>query len=262
MSFNPVAVPRRLGRGPSWAMILCVGLLFCPVAFSQEPVKTENIPDSQPKLETAQEANDRIALLAQTVSVRGGASSMGAGDLLLHQPTSDTQASSQTNSSQFITGKQRLRWVVSGTVGPRSLGVGLFTSGIRTARNKPPEYGPSWSGFGKRYGIRLSSVATNHAIEAGLGAVWGEDPRYVRASERGTGTRVRHMIKMAFATRRKDEHLGPAYARFIGVTGGSFLSNTWRVHSEADASSAVTRILFGFLGRMASNAFREFWPTK
>jgi len=39
----------------------------------------------------------------------------------------------------------------------------------------------------------------------------------------------------------------------------SFL-NVWPASGENDAQNAVTRIGEGFLGRMASNAFNEFWP--
>jgi hypothetical protein len=41
---------------------------------------------------------------------------------------------------------------------------------------------------------------------------------------------------------------------------GSFLSNTWRVHSEANTQDALLRVSEGFAGRLAANAFAEFWP--
>jgi len=43
--------------------------------------------------------------------------------------------------------------------------------------------------------------------------------------------------------------------------GSNFLSNTWREPSEADARHAAMRVGWGFLGRMASNTFAEFWPS-
>jgi hypothetical protein len=44
------------------------------------------------------------------------------------------------------------------------------------------------------------------------------------------------------------------------ILGSNFLSNTWRVHSEANAHDALLRASGGFAGRMAANAFEEFWP--
>ena len=86
---------------------------------------------------------------------------------------------------QPITGKQRFEWFVSNTVGPASLfAVGPASAAWGTAFNNPKEYGPHWDGFGKRYGMRLTGVSVGNAMEAGLGAIWGEDPRYFRSADR------------------------------------------------------------------------------
>ena len=65
---------------------------------------------------------------------------------------------------------------------------------------------------------------------------------------------------MTFLAQDRDGKVMPAYARYIAIPGNNFLSNTWRADSEATTSAAVTRTLTGFLGRMAGNAFDEFWP--
>src|SRR6476620_8629384 len=79
-----------------------------------------------------------------------------------------------------ISGKQRIQWAALQTFGPESLAVGTLSAGIGTARNNPYEYGPHWEGFAKRYGMRFTGIAASNTIEAGLGAIWGEDPRYIR----------------------------------------------------------------------------------
>ena len=116
-----------------------------------------------------------------------------------------------------ITGRQRWRWFISQSVGPPSLAVGVVSAGIATARDKPFEYGPGWEGFGKRYGIRLSGVVTGNAMNAGLGALWGEDPRYFRVGDGPLGHRMRNIVVMTFMARRSDGHLAPAYARYIAT---------------------------------------------
>ena len=80
-----------------------------------------------------------------------------------------------------ITGSERVEWIVEGTVGPRSLGVGVLASAWQTAWNTPDEWGQSWSGAGRRYAAREADVAISSTMEAGLGAIWGEEPRYIRA---------------------------------------------------------------------------------
>jgi hypothetical protein len=170
------------------------------------------------------------------------------------------QTSSSSAAYQPITGQQRLKWFVKSTVGPQSLGGGLFSAAIGTGRDKPEEYGPGWEGYGKRYGMRLTGVSTGNAMEVGLGAIWGEDPRYFRSKGRTIKGRIGNAVLMTFAARQSDGHLGPAYARFIATPGNNFLSNTWRADSEAHSRDAALRTLWGFLGRMGGNAFQEFWP--
>ena len=169
--------------------------------------------------------------------------------------------SSEPTSYQPITSKQRLQWFVTGTVGPESLTAGLFTAGFSTALNHPREYGPHWDGYGKRYGMRLTGISTSNAIEAELGSLWGEDPRYFDSPDRGFGGRVKHAFVMTFAAYRPDGKLAPAYARFVAIPANNFISNSWRADSEANTSNALARTGWGFLGRLGSNTFAEFWPT-
>ena len=131
--------------------------------------------------------------------------------------------------------------------------------GFGTGLDRPKEYGPHWDGYGKRYGMRLTGVATGNAMEAGLGSLWGEDPRYFRATGEPVKGRIKNIIVLTFMARR-DATLAPAYARYAGNVGNNLLSNTWRADSEATATNAGLRILLGFAGRMGANAFEEFWP--
>jgi hypothetical protein len=159
-----------------------------------------------------------------------------------------------------ITAPQRAHWLLKSTVGPESLIAGMLSAGVGTARDDPPEYGASWRGFGQRYGIRLTGVSTGNVIEAGLGAIWGEDPRYERLPEASFEERVRNVIKLTFAARYPDGHWGPAYARLIAIPANNMLSDAWRPPSETHAGDTALRSLMGLLGRMSANAFVEFWP--
>jgi hypothetical protein len=46
----------------------------------------------------------------------------------------------------------------------------------------------------------------------------------------------------------------------MAIFGDNFLSNSWRVHSEANSHDALLRTSEGFGGLLAGNAFEEFWP--
>jgi hypothetical protein len=161
---------------------------------------------------------------------------------------------------QAIGAGERFRWFAQTTVGPESLTAGLFSAGLGTAIDRPREYGPHWGGFGKRYAMRLTGVSTGKAIEAGLGSLWGEDPRYFRAAGQPIKRRLKDVVVMTFAARQRDGNVGPAYARYLGNAGNNFLSNSWRADSASGAGDACIRILLGFAGKMGSNAFAEFWP--
>ncbi|HET9401955.1 MAG TPA: hypothetical protein VFO34_13490 [Candidatus Acidoferrales bacterium] len=175
-------------------------------------------------------------------------------------PSASVASEKQITGYQPITNSQRVSWFLTSTVGPQSLTAGLFSAGIGTALNRPKEYGPHWDGFGDRYGIRLTGIATGNAMEAGLGALWGEDPRYVRATGHPFGSRLKNVFRLSVEHYRSDGHLAPAYAFYIATPGNNFLSNTWREKSEATVNDALLRTLWGYLGRVGSNAFQEFWP--
>jgi hypothetical protein len=159
-----------------------------------------------------------------------------------------------------ITGRQRVGWILTNTIGPPALAVGLFAAAYDTAENEPKEYHGTWSGFGKRYGIRLTQTATSNVMEAGLGGFWGEDPRYFPSYAQPFKGRVKNVILSTFLTHNREGQFMPAYARYIAIPGSNFLSNTWRADSEANTSQALQRTAYGFLGDMAKNAFLEFWP--
>ncbi len=107
---------------------------------------------------------------------------MGPLPVLIFFVVGQSQSVSPPNDAPApITGIGRLDWAVKSTIGPASLWTGVLSSTWGTAFNRPGEYGESFDGFAKRYGLRLTGVATSNAAEASLGAIWGEDPRYRRA---------------------------------------------------------------------------------
>jgi len=97
-------------------------------------------------------------------------------------------------------------------------------------------------------------------MEAGLGSVWGEDPRYFPVPQQSFGRRVGNVIKQTFLAKYPDGNFRPAYARYTAITGSNFISDAWRAPSEANTGDAITRTAWGFLARMAGDTYDEFWP--
>lgn len=159
------------------------------------------------------------------------------------------------------TASDRLKWFAVSTVGPTSLLLsGPISAGWSTAFNSPEEYGPHWEGFGKRYGMRLTGVSVGNAMNASLGAIWGEDPRYYRLGRGSFGTRVKYIVKSAFYAPYRDGTWHPAYARHIANVGNNFLSITWRADSQSSLGDAALGSVTGLGAQLAGNAFSELWP--
>jgi hypothetical protein len=81
--------------------------------------------------------------------------------LLAAQAASDAaQAPEETlpPHDQPITESARANWLAQSVVGPDSLAAGVVSAGWGTAFNNPREYGPHFSGFAQRYGMRLPEV--------------------------------------------------------------------------------------------------------
>lgn len=158
-----------------------------------------------------------------------------------------------------ITKAQRTNWFIESLAGPEDLAAGVASASWGTALDRPREYGPHLSGFSQRYVMRLPEVAIGNAIEAGLGAVWQEDPRYIRSGQGKLWDRVRYAATMTVLAYRSDGHAAPAYARYAGIVGENFIANGWRVDSERSVNTALTQSALGFAGRFAGNLFGEFW---
>ena len=105
-------------------------------------------------------------------------------------PLSSLKSHTADETYTPITGKQRLQWFITQTIGPiHLLGGGTISSAIGTALDRPYEYGSSWGRLRDRFGMRLTGISTGNAMEAGLGAIWGEDPRYFREPDKSFGGR-------------------------------------------------------------------------
>jgi hypothetical protein len=174
-----------------------------------------------------------------------------------------TAASAQTTLATYrpIDTEGRVRWTVDGTIGPRSLFVvGSIADAWQTSWNVPEEWGRSWSGVGKRYLEREADVAISNSMEAGLGALWGEEPRYIRAGTGPLKSRIGYAFKTVFLAQRPDGRLQPAWARVAANTVNNVIENAWLPPSITTPGQTAFRSVSGFGGRLAGNLWEEFWP--
>ena len=208
----------------------------------------------------------RLALISALALALLAASPQGA----LCQPPSATPAEQppaataplSADAYVPITGKERINWIVVGTVGPNSLFIiGPLAAGWDTAWNSPEEWGRGWSGFGKRYAQREADVAISSTIEAGLGALWGEDPRYIPSARKGFWPRVRYALKTSVLAQGRDGRLHPAWGRYVGNTLNNVIENAWLPPSQTTVGQTAFRSAGGIVTRMGGNLWDEFWPS-
>jgi hypothetical protein len=155
---------------------------------------------------------------------------------------------------------QRVAWIAEGSIGRRSLAVGVMSTVWQTAWDTPPEWNRSWSGVALRYAEREADVTISNTLEAGLGAIWGEEPRYIPSGRHGIGARTRYAAKTVFLAQRRDGHLAPAWGRYVGNTLNNVIENAWLPPSMTTPRETLVRSANGFLGRMIGNLYEEFWP--
>ncbi len=164
---------------------------------------------------------------------------------------------------QPITGRERATWYLRSTTGS-AVGGSVLSAAWGTAWGTPREYPATWEHFGKRWALSMSGVVTGNAMEAGFGAMWGEDPRYHRIGgpvKQNLRAKINHILLSTVTATNRDGDRMPAYARYIGQTSSNFMQMAWRPESQSSAGDALVRTLYGFLGRMGGNAFNEFMPN-
>lgn len=178
-----------------------------------------------------------------------------------HPVPSASPAPTQLNSNyEPISAEGRLVWWAKSSFGPMSIFDGVIVGGYQTAFKHPPQWGSGWEGFGDRFALRTVDVAFSNAIQASVGAAWGEDPRYFRAGEGGFGHRMGHAFAGTFMDRYRGGEYRPAFARFIAIGGGNYVNNYWHPAGETSNLDIEERIGTGFASKLGSNIFKEFWP--
>jgi len=152
----------------------------------------------------------------------------------------------------------RLQWLLVENLDVASELDDVAVGAIDTFFKTPKEYGTHWEGFGERIGLVTANYALKSTMEAGLGSLWGEDPRYFRTTGLSIKGRMAYVIKMTFVAQNHEGKNMPAYSRFVAFPASSFISNAWTPRSESNASDAMIRVGLGFLSRMGENAWKEF----
>jgi hypothetical protein len=137
---------------------------------------------------------------------------------------------------------------------------GVIVAGTETMIPFPREWERSAAGLARRYASRDGAIAISNGIEASLGALWGEDPRYSECHCDGVGRRAAHAAKLSVLAARPDGHDAPAWGRYAGTLTSNFAQNAWLPPSGRSWQQMVLRQAGAVSGRFVGNLWAEFWP--
>jgi hypothetical protein len=158
-----------------------------------------------------------------------------------------------------ISSQERRAWMAEQILAPKGLGAGLATAAWQTAIDSPREWsGPS--AFSQRFLSNEADIVISTSIEAGLGALWHEDPRSRPSGRQGVGSRLLYAMTTVVVAPRPDGHAAPAWGRFAGVVGGNVAMNAWLPSRHTTFKDTAGRVAGTFLSRLGANLWTEFGP--
>jgi hypothetical protein len=170
------------------------------------------------------------------------------------------RALTQDPAASAITPSGRVGWVTTTIVASQSLMAGAFVAGTEMTMALPPEWERTASGFGRRYVARDGAIAISNGVEASLGALWDEDPRYAQCHCDGIRQRAAHAARLSVLAARSDGQVAPAWGRYAGTITSNFAQNTWLPPSGRTWQQMVLRQAGAVGGRFVGNLWAEFWP--
>jgi hypothetical protein len=201
----------------------------------------------------------RVCALAWMLVVAGCVSDTAAQGCVWWDPGSTT-----VGSYSAITSQQRAEWIACGTAGVSSVGIGLINAAVPGWYNTLEDWKKAEAGLPARFGHREADVTVSNGVEAGLGAIWGEEPRYVpmgRADRASVASRLGYALLTVVAAERRDGHLAPAWGRYAGNLASSALDAFWLPADLTGWQHAAVRSTEAMLiGRSVANLWDEFRP--
>jgi hypothetical protein len=180
----------------------------------------------------------------------------------LLQSTSRVRAMlEQTDQPTPITGRERLAWIVDGVAGPRNVGLTALSQSSETFFWNTPEEQAKLSSFARGFAIRELDLAISRSVEAGVGAIWGEDPRPPRqAIKLGVWPKTQNALRNVVVAPRNDGSEGPAWGRIAGTVASGVAANTWLPENERTPKETALRVVDALASRFVQNLWKEFWP--
>ena len=100
----------------------------------------------------------------------------------------------------------------------------------------------------------------NHTLESGLGAIWGEDPRYFPSEDKRFSARLKNVLLQTVVTRTDSGKETFAWARMGSAFAAGAITNAWQPESTDTPGRAFSRGAIMLGGDLGYNFLQEFVP--
>jgi hypothetical protein len=187
------------------------------------------------------------------------------------QPPGDSRSSSGTASRVVLpptapltyvplTQQQRLHAYLTQLVGPGALVESAASAGINQWRNTPGEWKQGSAAYGYRYASSFGIHVVNLSVQTGVGALLGEDNRYIRSSDSAFGRRLKYALLSTVAAHSRTGSRRVSISNISAFTAAAFVSRTWQPPSTSHVTDAMQNIGVSLGVSAAANVAREFLP--
>lgn len=136
-----------------------------------------------------------------------------------------------------------------------------FIAGISHAQNDPPEWGQTWSGYAKRYGLAFADNTVCSLVTTGLmPTLLKQDPRYYQGRATGFVHRFYYAASRSAVTKSRTGHPQFNLSEIGGTLIVANISNLYYPASERTVPDTLTRWGTQTMWDTVANELKEFWP--
>jgi len=144
--------------------------------------------------------------------------------------------------------------------GPYPIAGAAVAAGINQYNHTPPEWGPDFAGYGKRFGSDFAIAAVGTTTRYGLAAAFKEDTLYYRCACQGPFPRLRHAVISTLTGRRGlDGHRAFSFSALAAPYAGSMAAVYGWYPNRYGVKDAFRMGNYSLLAYMGGNLALEFF---
>ncbi len=156
--------------------------------------------------------------------------------------------------------KEKLRYDARHFFDPEHFVFAGIGAGVDQARDRPPQWGEGWGGFGERYASHFGQYMIQRSVMAPVQAIDQEDTRFFRSHR--SGYKRRFLDAIVQTAWRHDDRGGmmPAYSEFVGDYTAAAISRVWWPNRYHTLSAVLIAGSNTVLIDAGINIWHEFEP--